>query len=210
MALPKTYQRGCHPNLRELSKPPALRHWLVFFRRNPTIKLYSGTRFQMPSTPSSRSYSCSVSFDFYQLYFKTVSNTTLPTVVSRSVSPNDLISMAEYLCGSLEHLDLVGNALVTESCVTRLLAKCVKLTFLDISHCTSISLADVMALRTAYTNCAIASNHHTFIPPPFPGPPVNFFLQSLTSSRAQPALFLPPPTSPPPPSPPQENQEFNP
>ncbi|KAL5963634.1 F-box/LRR-repeat protein 4 [Taenia solium] len=108
----------------------------------------------------------------------------------RSVTPADVEAIADSLCDSLVDLDLIGNALITQSCINRLLLHCRNLAFLDISHCPSISLFEALSLKTIYSHCDIAFYHHTSLPSPPPAIPMDFHFPQLPPPQQFPPLTL--------------------
>ncbi|VDK32204.1 unnamed protein product [Taenia asiatica] len=108
----------------------------------------------------------------------------------RSVTPADVDAIADSLCDSLVDLDLIGNALITQSCINRLLLHCRNLAFLDISHCPSISLFEALSLKTIYNHCDIAFYHHTSLPSPPPAIPMDFHFPQLPPPQQFPPLTL--------------------
>lgn len=108
----------------------------------------------------------------------------------RSVTPADVDVIADSLFDSLVDLDLIGNALITQSCINRLLLHCRNLAFLDISHCPSISIFEALSLKAIYNHCDIAFYHHTSVPPPPPAIPMDFHFPQLPPPQRFPPLTL--------------------
>lgn len=111
----------------------------------------------------------------------------------RSVTPADVDVIANSLYDSLVDLDLIGNALITQPCINRLLLHCQNLAFLDISHCPSISIFEALSLKATYNHCNIVFYHHTSVPSPPPATPMDFhFPQLLPPQHLPPLAFLGP------------------
>ncbi|KAL5108025.1 F-box/LRR-repeat protein 4 [Taenia crassiceps] len=108
----------------------------------------------------------------------------------RSVTPADVEVIAESLCDSLVDLDLIGNALITQTCINRLLLHCRNLAFLDISHCPSISIFEALSLKAIYNHCEIAFYHHTSVSPPPPAIAMDFHFPQLPPPQQFPPLTL--------------------
>ncbi|VDM22349.1 unnamed protein product [Hydatigera taeniaeformis] len=108
----------------------------------------------------------------------------------RSVTPADVDAIADSLHDSLVDLDLIGNALITQSCINRLLLHCRKLAFLDISHCPSISIFEALSLKAIYNHCDIAFYHHIPLPSPSLAMPVDPRLPRLPPPQQFPPLKL--------------------
>ncbi|VDO01154.1 unnamed protein product [Rodentolepis nana] len=115
----------------------------------------------------------------------------------RSVTPADVDAISDFLQDTLVDLDLIGNALINQACINRLLANCTKLKYLDISHCPSISIYEALSLRANYNHCTIVFNHHTFLPTTYDDEnwqEMNFELPQLPPPHQFPPLALPAPT----------------
>ncbi|CDS37439.1 f box:lrr repeat protein 4 [Echinococcus multilocularis] len=111
----------------------------------------------------------------------------------RSVTPADVDVIANSLYDSLVDLDLIGNALITQPCINRLLLHCRNLAFLDISHCPSISIFEALSLKATYNHCNIVFYHHTSVPSPPRATPMDFhFPQLLPPQHLPPLAFLGP------------------
>ncbi|KAK3745545.1 hypothetical protein QZH41_012454 [Actinostola sp. cb2023] len=78
----------------------------------------------------------------------------------RSIDSKDVLAIAEY-CKDMEQLDILGTSLVGPETIRRLMTKCSKLKFLDVSFCSQLKNGFVQEIRNMYPKTSIKKSFTT-------------------------------------------------